>query len=295
MNSKTLLIFFFLLSSLVKFELVQGWASGGHIAVAEIAYEQLSPVAKQKCDELINTLTPFYPESESFVKAATWLDLVNLHDFRLLWKWHFSNIPYDPEGILTEHDHKLIRAINADSDICYGLEHAIKTLKSQKANSFEKAFMLRYLLHAVADAHQPLHTCCLFNSQFPNGDQGGNLFTIDSPLAGCLHQLWDLGLGIIPDVPLQETVSDESLKRVHEFVSYIKFIHPKESLSKFIYLPKERWIQDAHNIGESTVYTLQLGAAPSEEYLKNGRAICEKQLALAGYRLGALLNEIFEE
>src|SRR5437868_5376672 len=120
---KKLLIFIFL--SFIRFELAHGWASGGHMTVAEIAYEQLHPNAKQKSDELISLLLPFYPESDTFVKAATWLDIVHLHDFRILWKWHFTKIPYDPEDILTESDRELIKGVNSGSDILYGLEHAI--------------------------------------------------------------------------------------------------------------------------------------------------------------------------
>jgi S1/P1 Nuclease len=294
MNIKAILSTFLLCFGLIKFESVQGWTSSGHIAVAEIAYEQLHPHAKQKSDELISILAPFYPESDTFVKAATWLDIINLHDFKILWKWHFTTIPYDPEGILTESDRELIDAINADADILYGLEHAIKTLKSQKANLFEKALMLRYLIHAVADAHQPLHTTSLYDSHFPHGDLGGNLFTINSPLAKNLHLLWDLGLGSIPETEMQETVSEEVLQEIQSFAKYLTFTYPKDRFSGSIHVSKERWIREAHDLATSTAYTLHLGAVPSEEYLKNGRALCERQMALAGYRLGELLNEIFE-
>lgn len=286
---------FLFIFSLTRFEYVQGWASGGHMTVAEIAYEQLHPKAKAQADELISILVPFYPENDTFVKAATWLDLINHHDFRLLSKWHYTNKPFDPEGILTNNDHKLIQGTNADADILYGIEHAIKTLKSPKANPFEKAFMLRYLIHAVADAHQPLHTTSLYNFRFPNGDQGGNLFLIDSPLAKKLHQLWDLGLGAIPEVELQEVISEESLDEVHNFAHSLMAIHSKESFSDVVNSPKEQWIQESHTLAKSEAYTLEPGAIPSEEYLEKGRVVCKKQIALAGYRLGVLLNEIFDE
>jgi hypothetical protein len=293
--SNKIILSIFLLLSLSRFESVQGWTSGGHMAVAEIAYEQLHPHAKQKSDELISILTPFYAESNTFVKAATWLDVINLHDFRILWKWHFTNIPYDPEGILTEHDCALIKGINTDADILYGLEHAVNALKSQRANVFEKALMLRYLVHAVADAHQPLHSTSLYSSRFPHGDRGGNLFIIDSPLATRLHVLWDLGLGSIPETELQETVSEEALQRIRNFTKYLTLTYPKDCFSGSINVSTDRWIREAHDLAISAAYTLQPGDVPSEEYLKNGRTICERQIALAGYRLGELLNEIFAE
>lgn len=284
----------FIILTLCRFESAYTWASGGHMAVAEIAYEQLHPHSKEKCDELIDLLTPFYPESDTFVKASIWLDTVHLHDFRFFWKCHFTTIPYDPEGILTECDHKRIQAINEGADILYGLEHAIKTLSSHKAKPLEKALMLRYLIHAAADAHQPLHTAALYDSHFPNGDQGGNQFFVESPLTNKLHLLWDLGLGCIPVIEFKEEVSEESLLLVQHFARYLHLTYPKESFAGKLNLPKESWIQEAYEIATLSVYTLKPGSAPSVEYINNGRLLSERQMTLAGYRLGALLNDIFE-
>lgn len=52
-------------------------------------------------------------------------------------------------------------------------------LKSNKdSNSFERAFMARYLLHLVGDIHQPLHSTMMFNNTYKNGDQGGMCYDI---------------------------------------------------------------------------------------------------------------------
>lgn len=47
--------------------------------------------------------------------------------------------------------------------------------KNNLTNSFERAFMARYLLHVVGDIHQPLHSVQMFNSSktLVNGDLGG--------------------------------------------------------------------------------------------------------------------------
>lgn len=286
-------LFLFLCAlSLIRCEYASGWSGSGHMIVAEIAYEQLHPQSKSKCDELIGILAPFYPESDTFVKASTWLDTINFHDFRMLWKWHFTNIPYDPFGILTESDRELIKSVNAGSDILYGLEHAITTLKSPKANPFEKAFMLRYLIHAVADVHQPLHTTSFYHPSFPKGDEGGNLFSVDSPLAKKLHFLWDMGLGALPQI--EQDPSEEVLDELHLFAHALISCHPKENFADSMHASKELWVQESHALAKSAAYTLEPGTRPSEEYLEQGREVSKRQLALAGYRLGALLNQLFE-
>ncbi len=55
--------------------------------------------------------------------------------------------------------------------------------------------MMRYLIHILGDIHQPLHSSSLFNDQFSNGDQGGNLFLIKySESIENLHKLFDSGI-----------------------------------------------------------------------------------------------------
>lgn len=54
-----------------------------------------------------------------------------------------------------------------------------------------RSFMIRFLLHIVGDVHQPLHSSALFSPEFPDGDQGGNLFKITYKTYDELHALWD--------------------------------------------------------------------------------------------------------
>ncbi len=59
---------------------------------------------------------------------------------------------------------------------------------------FEKSLLIRYLIHVLGDIHQPLHASTLVNDQFPDGDQGGNLFLIKySQNIENLHKLFDSG------------------------------------------------------------------------------------------------------
>jgi hypothetical protein len=58
----------------------------------------------------------------------------------------------------------------------------------------ERALALCWLLHLLADLHQPLHTTSLYSlGAFANGDRGGNDIAVSG--AGNLHALWDGALG----------------------------------------------------------------------------------------------------
>ena len=55
-----------------------------------------------------------------------------------------------------------------------------------------KSFGLRLLIHYLGDIHQPLHCTARVDKQFPQGDKGGNLFSLPNHLSiGDLHAVWD--------------------------------------------------------------------------------------------------------
>lgn len=62
------------------------------------------------------------------------------------------------------------------------------------SNKLGLGFNLRLLIHYVGDIHQPLHTVSRYTAEYPEGDQGGNLFMLEtfSPENITeLHALWD--------------------------------------------------------------------------------------------------------
>lgn len=60
------------------------------------------------------------------------------------------------------------------------------------SESVAKSFALRLLIHYLGDIHQPFHAENLYSSTFPDGDKGGNLFTLPSHYASEeLHAVWD--------------------------------------------------------------------------------------------------------
>ena len=55
-----------------------------------------------------------------------------------------------------------------------------------------KSYALRLLIHYMGDLVQPLHCENRYNSEFPDGDKGGNLFPLKYHYdVDELHALWD--------------------------------------------------------------------------------------------------------
>jgi len=105
--------------------------------------------------------------------------------------WHYHNEFYSPEqkGFVTgcKNKGKLLRVI--------------PMLVAQFETSevpLERAILLSFIVHLVADAHQPLH---MFTATV-NGcyhDLGGNRYCLEQTCGGCelnLHAFWDDGAGI---------------------------------------------------------------------------------------------------
>lgn len=73
-------------------------------------------------------------------------------------------------------------------------------------------------------------------------------------------------------------------------------IHPYESLekeAKDLHYPN--WEADSFQLSENFVYNgIEYGDYPSEAYMKRGGDVCEKQLALGGYRLANLMIKVIE-
>jgi hypothetical protein len=78
---------------------------------------------------------------------------------------------------------KAMTQMQLDINAINTIDWCMKILKSNKdGNSFQRAFMARFLLHLVGDIHQPLHSTNFFNETYKTGDLGGNFLFIKGNL-----------------------------------------------------------------------------------------------------------------
>ncbi|MGI8786658.1 MAG: S1/P1 nuclease [Pyrinomonadaceae bacterium] len=291
------------------------WNDTGHKLTAYIAWEQMSPQARERAIKILlsapedSDLSVFYlqdsrsvaaKQRELFMIAATWADIVRDKNFKTRYaKYHHGSWHY-LDTFWREADGKVELVSELKSDEQNEVERLFafdKTLRDASASDADKAIALAWILHLGGDIHQPLHDSGRVTQYDPKGDEGGNRFMLSPKDAKCedhlsLHWFWD---SIIDrNVPRQNDACDSD---------YIPPI-AQEIMKKFPYSKMQnrlepgqfdKWHDEGFQIASTKVYpaSLKFGKMPSDEYKKMAFEIAQEQIALAGYRLGEMLNQIF--
>jgi hypothetical protein len=260
------------------------WWGTGHMVVAQIAYDRLDPRAKAEVDRLI--AIDALPDSNTFVTAAAWADDLKLLDVHLYDEWHYLDIPFSP-------DNTTLPAVEKAGNVQWAIDQCVRTLRSHKAPDVEKARSLRFLIHFVGDAHQPLHCTTRVTSAHPAGDRGGNDYPVSAGRLRNLHMYWDSAVGLFEDV--KRPMDDEAAKTIRGFADRAVSANPPASFPTLSVLNSRKWVEEGSAVAQSVVYSTPEGQAPSDEYKKKTQDTSFRQIALAGYRLAALLNEIYAQ
>src|SRR5262245_3744426 len=165
------------------------WNGSGHMVVSQIAYNHLDPAVKVKCDALIAVpLTYGSAGNSNFVTAACWADDYKSQLGTAIW--HYIDIPFSLDGTSTN-------GVGAASfDVVRAINLCVSNLLNSATPQTNQATSLRYLLHFVGDIHQPLHSTTAVWASRPDGDDGGNGFSLTGNWNN-LHSLWDAGGGYI--------------------------------------------------------------------------------------------------
>ncbi len=257
------------------------WSATGHYVITKIAYDNLSMHAKHRINHILKTIDPKHPLEQKLLYSSSWPDTLKYHGISAFNHCHYINYPINHGGkAKTPSKYNLVWAIN----------QTLQTIKSPKSNEIEKAIALRFLIHLEEDAHQPVHCSSLYSKKFPNGDRGGNLYHIESHIAKNLHALWDRGVGSLTNKrgkPLKK-------REWQELASKIQAQHPKNKLkAKINDLTPDAWVKESFNIANNFVYKIKPLEKLRKDYIAKGKEISKYRLALAGYRLATMLNQIF--
>jgi hypothetical protein len=115
---------------------------------AMIAYKSVSDSVRQAAEELNlvfgGALT--HHLTDTIVEAAVYPDDVKNYGLTMLNNWHFINKPYDIDGLLDIYSFPPGNSV-------WLIRNAMETLKFNTELTFERSFMLKYLLHVVGDLH----------------------------------------------------------------------------------------------------------------------------------------------
>ena len=151
----------------------RSWGNQGHQVVANLAQAELSAKAKREVNRLL-ALEP----GQTLASISTWADE---HRSPATAAWHYVNFPKNSCRYSAERDctdgQCVVAAIDRQLDIF-----------ASKDTDEVRLRALKYLVHLVADVHQPLHAGY-------GEDRGGNSYQLQAFMRGInLYAFWDSGL-----------------------------------------------------------------------------------------------------
>ena len=268
--------------------LAAAWNAAGHRQVAGIAWQQLSPANRDFVTQALGR----HPDHERwvskarsvesgkiFAEAATWPDDIR-NDPRFHDEGGNDRTPPLP-GLPDTARHKNWHYVDVDDqgrpvrgEVDRQIERLVRLLRSTAKND-EISYALPWLMHLVADIHQPLHTGRA-------DDEGGTAVEIENPFNkrlpfSSLHIYWD----DLPGPPWLrgQRLEDKARRLIAEYPA------PRQDTV-------DLWRDESHRMLASAYPDAVGSLLPiiTEEFNGRAHAIAERRIVDAGYRLGRLLQ-----
>lgn len=291
------------------------WDSVGHMLIAQIAQERLSPAAKVSAEDLLRQFneakkgdrTPS-DEPYDFVTASCWMDDVrSLPTKYSFGPWHYVNLPFNSDGMPEPGE-------SEGPNLIWALQHCADILAGKAQDpAVDRPQALVMLLHLAGDAHQPLH------ATNRGGDAGGNKVALtnaeksdEENLFGRgrdsnLHAFWDSAYrrvfregkaSVAYEPPFYDAARPvaghrSALETVRREAKAIATKYPAPADQK----TPAQWVHDSHAAGYALGYEKLPGGSGSKaqvdaRYVDGAREEAQRDVAMAGRRLGALLNSL---
>ena len=268
------------------------WWDTGHEAVARVAAAHLTPAVRTRVARMLDVADTPDSVAGALAQASVWADEIKNQTHT--GSWHFID--------LTFQDQKSDMPARCRRDNCAParIRIFVAQLASGSAeSSWSQLDALRFVVHLVADLHQPLHT-------ISDADLGGNCEHIDPSVGDAtnLHALWDGGIIERMDVNDKALAADleQDLRRMGS--------DRQQELARG---DQDDWAWESHLLAVNDVYRkLHVPIEPAEFprscaqaplaitefsahvdglYIDDMKAVVRMQLAKAGLRLARLLNE----
>ena len=304
---KKALLILIVIQMFVFTQKTMAWFDEGHMIIASIAWDDLSPEEQQKANYLISILADADPDYSDFIQAATWMDGIKGKGLHYFDGYHFINqyyVVYSPD----------VMPLYEDNNVVWTINQALKTFNGYKPSEFSMGMSFRFLIHAVGDIHQPLHNTSRVSKDTPEGDRGGNEFPVDGGAYGTyhgktsyltdLHKLWDSGVLSFAPVNASDPDYDKEKSEIEkdekEIIDYYNNLSETErniidNKIDSITDPRE-WSRESFTLGIEYAYQgITENSKPSEEYIQLGQNVCMEQAYIAGKRLSKILKEILKK
>ena len=257
---------FLLLLLLVFPAPAQAWGPQGHEVAARIAANHLTPSARLRISQLLGgDALPL------MVLDSNWADEVR-SDRPQTTGWHYVNIEIGARG----YDRR--RDCPRDNCVVRQIEREIGLLRDPRAPRAARLDAFRFLIHFVADLHQPLHAA-------DRHDKGGNSVTvIEGRRRSNLHRVWD-----------QDVVAALGPDTMQVAADIESGASPQAMAAMMGGAPAD-WATESFQVASREIY----GRIPANgsvrlprDYAMREKAVVRQQLLRAGLRLAGILNAIY--
>lgn len=295
------------------------WDSLGHMLAAQIAWNQLTPKAREALTEAVIRFNASkkgdWPDDQASYDAVTvscWMDDIRSFPEKYNFgKWHYINLPFTHDGLPFPDG-------ESEPNVVWGIQRCRDIISGKVEDpAIDRDQALAMLMHLIGDVHQPLHTTNR------NNDAGGNrvaLKNVDKTKEEQLyskgknvnlHAFWDSSYrrtfrggkaDVLYEAPLYERNKPLSGHGSAEAIirreaAAIEKKYPSSLIMKEA--DPEEWAKESHEEGYDFAYGKLPGQSPTgatarvdERYVTTAREIARKRLAMAGYRMGAMLNDL---
>ncbi|MFT3848597.1 MAG: S1/P1 nuclease [Propionivibrio sp.] len=279
------------------------WNFTGHRLSACIAWDQLSASSRQHVVKLLRAHPDYAywthkagnaaPERTAFIEASTWADrirydarfhdaeepatplLPGFPDMQRHSDWHYENRALAGHPGARDGDRQNNGQLEKQLIL---LTAALDAHRASATAVDAGSYALPWLIHLVADAHQPLHAVDAEAAWLaPEGD--ARVLDPSSPRRRIrsLHAFWD-------DLPGLSNLAGNKLDTACRALA-ARYPPPTPSNPR-------KWIDESLQIARSDGFppdyeqTRRIGKA----FYENAREIADRRIAAAGYRLADLLN-----
>ncbi len=252
----------------------RAWGCAGHQTIAYLAWARMTPPARAE----VNRILAAHPIARYgcrepagapwIVRVADWADAVRTRETE---PWHFANLP-----LTAARGHgALARACRGD---------CIVTALARFERKPRNVAALRYIIHLVGDAHQPLHAS-------DHGDEGGNCVRTVLPggRRGELHADWDTAML----TPLLRGGGPAGLARRLEQRFGGRDAGGTGNLADWLWQSHALAVQYAYGPLHPAYGCVRRPLRLSRAYVRQAQAVIERQLDRAGWRLAELLDRLY--
>lgn len=287
---------------------VSAWSRPGHMVRAAIAFDDLAANDGAVIDKIADIIAR-HPDRGPFEVAQ---DRTSGRDRALRLFMECARWPDDSRGTLYDHPtwHYASRPVarpnapnpppptQASGQAIEALDLNLRVAANPRAPQADRAVALCWVMHLAGDMHQPLHTASLYSATYADGDSGGNEQYVRDPTTNepvTLHWFWDDAVhqdgepsGVIARArAIEQSFPRASLRelRQHRARDYAAWSFQES-------FPFSREAFPSNFVGGST---REAAVALPAGYVDRARAISERRIAIAGYRLSDLLREIAAE